>query len=295
MLKKSMTVTFASIVAITGLNTLAHAQQTHIVKEKTNVEALAQQFSTTADEIKKLNHIGNEEVEKDISIVVPDKDIVEVKSGDTLNKIAKAHHLTLDELYAFNPGVKPLIHPGDLIAVSDKGSATLESQLISDSDVYTTPPYSIETTPLSYNSTETASYVAPSSYVTSSNYNSEAVSAPVYYNNSALNNQGNHYYFGNCTYYAFDRRQQLGRSVGSYWGNANNWASSARNAGLVVDHRPEVGAVFQTPAGYYGHVGIVERVNNDGSFYVSEMNWNGHFNDVTNRTIYNSSSYNFIH
>ena len=57
MLKKSMTVTFASTAAITGLNTLAHAQQTHIVKEKTNVEALAQQFSTTADEIKKLNHI----------------------------------------------------------------------------------------------------------------------------------------------------------------------------------------------------------------------------------------------
>lgn len=296
MLKKSMTVTFASIAAITGLNTLAHAQQTHIVKEKTNVEALAQQFSTTADEIKKLNHIGNEEVEKDISIVVPDKDIVEVKSGDTLNNIANAHHLTLDELYAFNPGVKPLIHPGDLIAVSDKGSATLESHLISDSSVYATPYSSeTETAPLSYNSAETASYVASPSYVTSNNYNTETVSAPVYYNNSALNNQGNHYYFGNCTYYAFDRRQQLGRSVGSYWGNANNWASSARNAGLVVDHRPEVGAVFQTPAGYYVHVGIVERVNNDGSFYVSEMNWNGHFNDVTNRTIYNSSSYNFIH
>lgn len=195
MLKKSITVTFASIAAITGLNTLAHAQQTHIVKEKTNVEAVAQQFSTTADEIKKLNHIGNDEVEKDVSIVVPDKDIVEVKSGDTLNKIAKAHHLTLDELYAFNPGVKPLIHPGDLIAVSDKGSATLESHLISDSSVYATP-YSSETVPLSYNSAETAPYVASPSYVTSSNDNTETVSAPVYYNNSALNNQGNHYYFG---------------------------------------------------------------------------------------------------
>ena len=45
MLKKSMTVTFASIAAITGLNTLAHAQQTHIVKEKTNV---AEPLSLTA-------------------------------------------------------------------------------------------------------------------------------------------------------------------------------------------------------------------------------------------------------
>ena len=87
--------------------------------------------------------------------------------------------------------------------------------MISDSSVYATPYSSeTETAPLSYNSAETASYVASPSYVTSNNYNTETVSAPVYYNNSALNNQGNHYYFGNCTYYAFDRRQQLGRSVG---------------------------------------------------------------------------------
>ena len=46
-------------------------------------------------------------------------------------------------------------------------------------------------------------------------------------------------------HYAFDRRQQLGRSIGSYWGNANNWAYQ-KNAGLTVDNRPEVGAIFQT-------------------------------------------------
>jgi surface antigen len=42
----------------------------------------------------------------------------------------------------------------------------------------------------------------------------------------------------------------------------NMYSYQNNNAGLVVDHRPEVGAVFQTSAGYYGHVGIVERVNN---------------------------------
>jgi hypothetical protein len=54
--------------------------------------------------------------------------------------------------------------------------------------------------------------------------------------------------------------------------------SSLLNVLIVVydQMHNKVGAVFQTSAGYYGHVGIVERVNNDGSFYVSEMNWNGH-------------------
>ena len=31
-------------------------------------------------------------------------------------------------------------------------------------------------------------------------------------------------------------------------------------------------------------IGVVEHVNQDGSVYVSEMNWNGHYNH-TNRTI----------
>ena len=320
MRKKSLTVTLTSIAAFAGINGLASAQQTHVVEDTTSVETLAHQFATTASEIQSLNNIQSSEVQQGTSLVVPDKDVVEVKAGDTLNKIAKAHHISLDEVYALNPGLTSLIHPGDLIAVTEKGAASLDNVSVDYAQLYAASTTSskeqaINTTQLasSYSQAYTGSsavahrqttynygasgYEAPSRYTTSYNYNVGVTSAPVAsnYSHSAVNSQGNRYYYGNCTYYAFDRRQQLGRSVGSFWGNASNWANSARNAGLAVDNRPEVGAVFQTSAGYYGHVGVVERVNSDGSVYVSEMNWNGNFNNVTNRTIKNTSGYNFIH
>ncbi|WP_226386025.1 COG3942 and LysM peptidoglycan-binding domain-containing protein [Staphylococcus sp. Marseille-Q1834] len=317
MRKKSLTVTLTSIAAFAGINGIASAQQTHVVEDTTSVETLAHQFATTASEIQSLNHIQSSEVQQGTSLIVPDKDVVEVKAGDTLNKIAKAHHISLEEVYDLNPGLTSLIHPGDLIAVTEKGAASLDNLSIDYAQLYATSSneQAQNTTQLasSYNHVDTGSgvvtnrqtsyhygssgYEAPSRYTTSHNYNVGVTSAPVAsnYNHSTVNNQGNRYYYGNCTYYAFGRRQQLGRSVGSFWGNASNWANSARNAGLAVDNRPEVGAVFQTSAGYYGHVGVVERVNSDGSFYVSEMNWNGNYNNVTNRTIKNASGYNFIH
>ena len=37
--------------------------------------------------------------------------------GDSLYKIALEHHLTLNQLYSYNPGVTPLIFPGDVISL----------------------------------------------------------------------------------------------------------------------------------------------------------------------------------
>ncbi len=72
----------------------------------------------------------------------------------------------------------------------------------------------------------------------------------------------------------FDRRAQLGRSIGSLWGNANNWNYAAKVAGFKVDKTPEVGAIFQTAAGPYGHVGVVEIVNPNGTITVlNELCW----------------------
>ena len=35
-------------------------------------------------------------------------------------------------------------------------------------------------------------------------------------------------------YYVFNRRSELGRSIGSTWGNANNWAYSAKELDLPL-------------------------------------------------------------
>jgi surface antigen len=114
---------------------------------------------------------------------------------------------------------------------------------------------------------------------------------------------GNRYAFGNCTWYAYERRAQLGQPVGSFWGNAATWAIAAKQSGFLVDHNPATGAVLQIPAygdgwtGGAGHVAIVESVNDDGSIYISEMNYAGNFNRVTYRTVSagQAALYNYIH
>lgn len=99
----------------------------------------------------------------------------------------------------------------------------------------------------------------------------------------------NGYAFGNCTAYAFSRRKQIGRPVMNGWHNAKQWPAAARAAGYVVDSRPEVGAAYVTFRGYYGHVMVVEKLNGDGSFIVSEMNYHGGpgtgFNRISTRLI----------
>lgn len=108
---------------------------------------------------------------------------------------------------------------------------------------------------------------------------------------------GNRYDYGYCTWYAYNRRAELGRPVGSFWGNASTWASYARGSGYLVNNTPEVGAVLQTGGyGGYGHVAVVESVGADGSVTVSEMNYAG-WNVLSNRTIPagQASSYNYIH
>lgn len=78
----------------------------------------------------------------------------------------------------------------------------------------------------------------------------------------------NGYPWGWCTWYAAARS-----GAPSNWGNANTWAYYARLSGWRVSSVPTPGAIFQTPAGWAGHVGVVDAVSDDGrEIKFSDMN-----------------------
>lgn len=80
----------------------------------------------------------------------------------------------------------------------------------------------------------------------------------------------NGYDYGFCTWYVANRRTELGRPVPSNLGDARTWYTVASNAGLPTGTVPQNGAVMVNQPG--DHVAVVEEVNSDGSYWVSEMN-----------------------
>ena len=119
--------------------------------------------------------------------------------------------------------------------------------------------------------------------------------------NHATGDSGNAYSFSQCTWWVYVRRHQLGLPVGSYMGNGNMWADSARALGYWVDDTPRhVGDIMVFAAGqagsdaYCGHVAIVERINPDGSIVTSECG--AAMNGATySRTYTNPNDFQFIH
>lgn len=119
--------------------------------------------------------------------------------------------------------------------------------------------------------------------------------------NHATGDIGNAYEFSQCTWWVYVRRHQLGLPAGSHMGNGCQWADSARALGYWVDNTPRhVGDVIVFAAGqegsdpYYGHVAIVEKINDDGSIVTSECGsvMNGR---TYSRTLTNVSDFQYIH
>lgn len=216
------------------------------------MQSIAQRFGVSAETVRWANNISTDAVEANRQLIIPPVDgvVYTVRAGDTIDSIAAKYGADKVRLVAFNDLELGGLTPGKVIMIP---GGVLPAN-------------------------ERPGYTAPrrggagsGSFTT---VNSSIARASV----------GNRYAFGNCTWYAYERRAQLGRPVGSFWGNAATWASGARAAGYLVNNTPAVGAVMQNGGGY-GHVAIVESVNSDGSITVSEMNYAGNFNRVTSRTV----------
>lgn len=77
---------------------------------------------------------------------------------------------------------------------------------------------------------------------------------------------------GYCTWWAAYRRMQIGNPVPGGLGNAITWPRRAIAMGMSVGSQPKAGAVIQFNS---NHVGFVEKVSEDGTVLISEMNREG--------------------
>lgn len=207
------------------------------------VQSIASKYNLSATTIKWANNLTSDALEpnRKLKILPTDGILYTVRSGDTINSIANKYGADRNSLVAYNDlELSGNVRAGVRIIVP---GGTLPS-------------------------TERPGYVAPATNagVSYGNYGGGYGSAY-----SGAISAGNRYAWGNCTWYVYERRVQLGLPVGSFWGNASTWAYNARSAGLTVNGTPSAGAIMANGGGY-GHVAIVESVNPGKSITISEMN-----------------------
>ncbi len=245
---------------------------TYVSKAGDTADSVAAQYGITKDTLKWANNLTAETIPAGKSLTILPVDGVQytVKAGDTLQSIGEKYKVDQTRIVLYNDLDESGLTAGQKIILP---GATLPNN-------------------------ERPGYVAPvviayAGY--SSGFGGDTwrirVGTPGY--------PGNTYAYGNCTRYAYDRRVELGRPVGAFWGNAVSWAASARAGGLVVNSTPVVGAIMQN-GGYLGHVAIVEEILSNGDLKVSEMNASvagGGYNIVNGRTVSasNVGQYLFIH
>ena len=236
----------------------ARGISSYVTKEGDTMESIAKKFKISSQTLRWANNTTSDAVEPNKTLVVPlvDGVIYTVKDGDTAQSLAEKYKTSAERVVLYND-------------IDDGAKLSIGSRIV------------LPGGELPEN--ERPGYVASRSRSSTTRASRSWLTASV----------GNRYAAGNCTWYAYELRMRLGRPIGSFWGNANTWATSARAAGFVVNNTPAPGAIFQTTAGYYGHVGIVERIE-DGKVYVSDMNYAG-YNVVTHRILDNPGAYNYIH
>ena len=260
-IKKSLSQNDAEVITKPDIvkpdTSAARGISSYVTKEGDTMESIAKKFKISSQTLRWANNTTSDAVEPNKTLVVPlvDGVVYTVKDGDTAQSLAEKYKTSAERVVLYND-------------IDDGAKLSTGSRIV------------LPGGELPEN--ERPGYVASRSRSTTSGSRSWLTASV-----------GNRYAAGNCTWYAYELRMWLGRPIGSFWGNANTWATSARAAGFVVNNTPAPGAIFQTTAGYYGHVGIVERVEN-GVVHVSDMNYAG-YGIITHRTLNGASGYLYIH
>lgn len=236
---------------------------THTVEQGDDVNTLSAEYGVSKDTIKWANDLTSDALKpgEKLKILPVDGVLYTVGGSDTITSIADSYGASAERIVAFNSlelsgveeGAELIIPAGELPEEERPGYEEPQSLFGSTAPVQ-----------------NTGASIASSG----NSFSSASV--------------GNRYAYGYCTWYAYERRAELGRPIGSFWGNANTWAAAAGGSGFAVNNEPAVGAVFQTAAGGggYGHVGIIESIDHArGTLTYSDMNGGAGWNRVGTGTV----------
>ncbi|WP_220199951.1 CHAP domain-containing protein [Ktedonospora formicarum] len=99
-------------------------------------------------------------------------------------------------------------------------------------------------------------------------------------NGTIQGGSSNHGWPGQCTDWAAKRFHERTDVWVPWYGNAWEWLNGAMQYHWNVSAMPTVGAILVLQpnvqgAGSYGHVAIVEGINNNGTVHISQYNWQG--------------------
>lgn len=275
------TITKPQIVQMSADN---RAIKQYIVKEGDTADSIATQFGISVDTVKWVNGLTSSAVTpgRELTILPVDGVLYTVKAGDTIESVAAKFNTTPETVTSFNDleltGLvqnKKIILPSGILPTTERPGYQAPVVQTFTANVYTAYRYA-------------GGFAGGDVFNIRQNFKRTT--------------PGNTNAWGNCTWYAWERRYEMGRPIpGGAMGNAAQWNSSFAAMGYRVDSVPEVGAIFQNGGGYggYGHVGIVEAINADGSIVVSEMNnySGGGYNGINDRIIpaANVTNFNYIH
>jgi surface antigen len=213
---------------------------------------------------------------------------ITIKSGDTLSQLAIDYDATVEDLVSSN-NIKDAnkIWAGDKLVVTGKAVKDLKltaeqkevvAEVKEEVEVKQAEQAAVEApaaAPAQVEAPVETEVNTAVAVATPKNTISTPVEEKAPTSGAVVGRSGNAYMAGQCTAYVYDRAG----FVGSYWGNANQWVSSAAAAGRTISGTATAGsvAVFgagQQGAGSLGHVAYVESVNG-GMMTISEANYAG--------------------
>ena len=289
---------------------------TYVIKQGDTLVSIAQEVGTTVDNIKRVNNLASDVDVKNWTIVNKDGIavgrltiselpgiVIAMDNQTSVAEFAKQYDLNIEDIKSLNniADAKTILRKGDELFLTMTEKDAIKKWILEDPNPTpepTKPTQAVVAKNTNKTTTSKSTTTKPWKTTASSKPAAQMVSAStstIEYNKGTIlsswfQRDAGYAWFaaGNCTSYAASRRPDIFNNPNrAFRWNANAWYANAAAAWNKVGKTPKVWAIIVfTPgvwASWYGHVGIVEKVDDD-KLVISDMNYKWRY-IVTKRVV----------